>query len=61
MAKSVIACWYRGVLFHVYKEDDGYIAVANGVPVFTQGDTLEELIDNAKEAIDLWLEEEGYD
>jgi len=38
-------------------ETGGYVALVPTLPgCHTQGDTLEELMDNAKEAIDLYLE-----
>ena len=38
-------------------ETGGYVALVPALPgCHTQGDTLEELMDNAKEAIDLYLE-----
>ena len=38
-------------------ETGGYVAVMPALPgCHTQGDTLEELMDNAKEAINLYIE-----
>ncbi|WNZ29556.1 MAG: type II toxin-antitoxin system HicB family antitoxin [Candidatus Bathyarchaeota archaeon] len=38
-------------------ETGGYVALVPALPgCHTQGDTLEELMDNAREAIDLYLE-----
>ncbi|WGM90369.1 MAG: type II toxin-antitoxin system HicB family antitoxin [Candidatus Bathyarchaeum tardum] len=38
-------------------ETGGYVALVPALPgCHTQGDTLEELMDNAKETIDLYLE-----
>ncbi len=40
--------------------DDGvyYVASASNAPIITQGDTLDELESNMKEAIQLYLEDE---
>ena len=40
--------------------DDGvyYVANASNAPIMTQGDTLDELAENMKEAVKLYLEEE---
>jgi len=41
-------------------EDGGFIAFVPALPgCFTQGDTLEEVIENVKEAIELYIEENG--
>jgi predicted RNase H-like HicB family nuclease len=44
--------------FKVCKEDDGYSASAMGYPIFTQGDTFEELVKNIQEATSLYFEDE---
>jgi len=44
---------------HVYKGDKYYIAECLDLPVVTQGKTLDELITNLKEAIELQLEGEN--
>jgi len=62
----VLDLWYSAVimtrnLFIVLEEerDGGYSASAPALPgCFSQGDTLDEAIKNAKEAIDLYLENE---
>ncbi len=40
--------------------DDGvyYVADASNAPIVTQGDTLDELESNMKEAVELYLEDE---
>ena len=43
---------------HVYKGDKYYIAECLDLPVVTQGKTLDELINNLREAIALQLEGE---
>ena len=41
-------------------EDGGFIAFVPALPgCFTQGETLEEVIENVKEAIELYIEEKG--
>jgi predicted RNase H-like HicB family nuclease len=44
---------------HIYKGDKYYIAECLDLPVVTQGKTLDELIFNLKEAINLQLEGEN--
>lgn len=44
---------------HIYKGDTHYIAECLDLPVVTQGKTLDELVFNLKEAIDLQLEGEN--
>lgn len=46
---------------HVYKGDKYYIAECLDLPVVTQGKTLDELINNLKEAIELQLEGENLE
>ena len=43
---------------HIYKGDSHYIAECTDLPVVTQGKTLDELVNNLKEAISLQLEDE---
>ena len=41
-------------------EDGGFIAFVPALPgCFTQGDSLEEVLDNIKEAIEVYVEEKG--
>lgn len=44
---------------HIYKGKKYYIAECLDLPVVTQGKTLDELISNLKEAIELQLEGEN--
>jgi predicted RNase H-like HicB family nuclease len=44
---------------HIYKGDKYYIAECLDLPVVTQGETLDELVFNLKEAINLQLEGEN--
>ena len=43
------------IQFHVYKGDKYYIAEGVDVPVVTQGKTLDELMTNVMEALELQL------
>ena len=42
----------------VYKSDNYYIAEGLNLPLVTQGKTLDEVIENVKEAVELTLEGE---
>ncbi len=44
---------------HIYKGDKYYIAECIDLPVVTQGQTLDELVANLKEALELHLEGEN--
>jgi predicted RNase H-like HicB family nuclease len=44
---------------HIYKGEKYYIAECVGLPIVTQGRTLDEVIKNLKEAIELQLEGEN--
>lgn len=44
---------------HIYKGDKYYIAECLDLPVVTQGKTLDELVLNLKEAVELQLEGEN--
>lgn len=46
------------IQFSIYKGDLYYIAEGFNIPVVTQGKTLDELINNLKEALKLFLEDE---
>lgn len=46
------------IQFHIYKGDSYYIAQGIDLPVITQGKTLDELVRNLKEAVELQLEGE---
>jgi predicted RNase H-like HicB family nuclease len=45
--------------FSVSESDGGYVAEGVSVPIVTQGDTLDELTANIREAVDLYLEGEN--
>jgi predicted RNase H-like HicB family nuclease len=44
--------------FSVFESDGGYAAEGVSVPIVTQGDTLDELTANIREAVELFLEGE---
>ena len=46
------------ILFHIHKGDAYYIAEGVDLPIVTQGKTLDELMANLKEAVELHLEDE---
>ncbi|AFH48696.1 Hypothetical protein IALB_0984 [Ignavibacterium album JCM 16511] len=46
------------IQFSIYKGDLYYVAEGINIPVVTQGKTLDELINNLKEALQLFLEDE---
>ena len=46
------------VKFESYKDDGYWCARGIGVDIFTQGKTLDELMDNIKEAVELHFEDE---
>jgi predicted RNase H-like HicB family nuclease len=48
------------IQFSISKGDKYYTAEGVGVPVFTQGSTLDELVANIKEAVDLHFEDEDF-
>ena len=45
--------------FQITESDDGYVAEGVSVPIVTQGDTLDELTLNIREAVGLFLESES--
>jgi len=47
------------ISFLAAKEEEGYSAKAIGFPIFTQGDTFEELQNHIKEALELHFEDEA--
>lgn len=50
----------RSILqFQVSESDGGYVAEGVFVPIVTQGDTLDELTANIKEAVGLFMEDKG--
>jgi len=46
------------IQFHVYKDDKYYVAEGVGVSLATQGETLDEVVANIRDATDLLLEGE---
>ena len=55
----------HSIKFEIYHDDNYYCARCFDFDVFTQGSSLDELISNIKEAVDLYFEEsktkENYD
>lgn len=47
------------IQFFVTHDGGVYTASAMNAPIITQGDSFEELQDNIREAVSLYLEEEG--
>jgi len=45
------------ITFLVFKEEDGYVAKSEKESIFTQGDTIEELKENIKDAIKCHFDE----
>jgi hypothetical protein len=48
------------IYFQALEERIGYSARAEGYPIFTQGDTFEELKENIKEAVQCYFEGETF-
>ena len=46
---------------HIFKGEKYFVAECIDLPVVTQGKTLDELVKNLKEAIELHLEEENLE
>ncbi|WP_292460249.1 type II toxin-antitoxin system HicB family antitoxin [Methanothermococcus sp.] len=46
------------VKFEIYKDGEYWCAEGIGVDIFTQGKTLDELMDNIKEAVEVHFEED---
>jgi len=46
----------RIIQFHIFKGERQYVADGIDLPVVTQGVTLDELVRNIQEAVDLHLE-----
>lgn len=44
----------------IKKGESQYVALCQEVDVVSQGHTVEEAIDNLKEAVQLYIEEEGF-
>ena len=49
----------RIIQFHIFKGDTHYVAEGADLPIVTQGKTLDELMQNIKEAVELQLEGEN--
>lgn len=49
------------IQFHIHKGDTYYIAEGTDLPIVTQGKTIDELIQNIKEAVTLQLEGENLE
>ncbi|MDO9399268.1 MAG: type II toxin-antitoxin system HicB family antitoxin [bacterium] len=47
------------IQFHVYQGEKYYIAECIDLPLVTQGKTLDELVENLKEAVELHLDGEN--
>ena len=57
--------WYYAFMkkiiqFSISKGDKYYTAEGVGVPVFTQGLTLDELVTNIKDAVELHFQDEDF-
>jgi len=51
----------RIIQFRIYRGEKYYVAECIDLPIVTQGRTLDEVIENIKEAIDLHLEGEDFE
>ena len=51
----------RTIQVRVFRGETKYVADCMDLPVVTQGDTLDELVANIREAIGLYLEDENLD
>ena len=47
--------------FQISESGSGYVAEGVSVPIVTQGDTLDELTSNIREAVGLYVEDEDLD
>lgn len=47
------------IQFQISESDGGYVAEGVSVPIVTQGDTLDELTANIREAVELYMEDEN--
>ncbi len=54
-----IECMKRIIQFHIFQGEKYYVAQCIDLPIVTQGKTLDELIENIKEAVALQLEGEN--
>lgn len=48
------------IQFEISESDGGYVAEGVSVPIVTQGDTLDELTANIREAVELYVEDESF-
>ena len=46
---------------HIFKGEKYFVAECSDLPVITQGKTLDELVKNLREALELHLEEENLE
>jgi predicted RNase H-like HicB family nuclease len=58
--------WYSSIMTNIVQmlithEDGAYIAAGVNVPVFTEGNTFEELEVNIREAVELYFEGESLE
>ena len=51
----------RIIQFRVYKGEKYYVAECVDLPIVTQGKTLDEVVENIREAIELHLEDENLE
>jgi len=50
----------RTIQFRIFRGDTKYVAECVDLPVVTQGDTLDQVATNIREAVGLYLEELGF-
>ncbi len=51
----------RVILFRVYKGEKYYVAECLDLPIVTQGKTLDEVVENIKEAVEVHLKDENLE
>jgi len=51
----------RIIQFRIYRGEKYYVAECIDLPIVTQGRTLDEVVENIREAIDLHLEDENLE
>ncbi|MBM4176135.1 MAG: type II toxin-antitoxin system HicB family antitoxin [Ignavibacteria bacterium] len=49
------------IQFHIFKGEQQYVAEGLNVPIVTQGKSLDELVNNIKETVQLFLEDENLE
>ena len=58
--RYVILAGMKSIIqFQISESDGGYVAEGISVPIVTQGDTLDELTANIREAVGLYVEGEN--